>query len=84
MSALVANELPWVSCRECGNFTPDTIGDGMGNGRCKVFDDYVAKGASQKNIDSAVMRLGNQYGYTFFWPGPPGAKNRQCERFIDA
>ena len=63
-------------CCHCANFIPDTIGDGMGIGNCKVLEDYKAKGASQKAIDAAYEKLGGR----LFWGGD-GGYPRDCIKF---
>lgn len=65
-----------VACDQCRFFTPDSIGFGQGIGHCQPYDDYKAKGVSQKSLDGAFRRLGGQ----LFWPGG-GIGYRNCEKF---
>lgn len=70
-------ELELVHCARCAHFAPDTVGSGEGVGSCRVYEAYRDKGASQKNLDAAFVRLGGK----LFWRGNDDIDNRYCDRF---
>jgi hypothetical protein len=66
-----------VSCCHCKFFIPDRVGDGKGIGECKNLVDYKNKGASEKQIEKAYVKLGNK----MFWGGDNGVNDRNCYKF---
>lgn len=69
-----------ISCSQCRHFIKDQIGDGMGIGKCKLFEDYCAKNPSDLAKRQALYKLGDRAGIGIFWGG---SGSRECGRFID-
>jgi len=68
-----------VACTDCQHFIPDQVGDGLGVGQCKKYQDYLAKNPSEHALHSALRVLDNKTASPIFWGGT--LKDRQCERF---
>ena len=66
-----------IRCSLCSNFIPDTIGFGQGLGECKVYNDYIKKGANEYQLKMAFIALGNE----LFWCGSGGGRDRSCSKF---
>lgn len=64
-------------CCTCQFFTPDPIGFGAGIGNCQKYDDYQATNPSQKDLDKAFRRLGNQ----LFWGAGIFSEPRYCCKY---
>jgi hypothetical protein len=60
----------------CQFFIPDQVGDGLGVGACEKYEAFKRAGASEKPLQVAFMRLGNE----LFWGGA-GGNPRRCEKF---
>ena len=66
-----------MTCANCKNFIPDTIGDGSGIGKCQLYEDYKLKTNSLSRLHSARVTLGNKYDDDIFWP----VSGKNCERY---
>jgi len=68
-----------VACKNCLFFIPDQVGDGLGVGQCKQYEDYKAKNPSEQALKNALKQLGNIYGESIFWGG--SLANRTCSKY---
>ena len=71
--------MTFVTCSDCQNFKPDTVGDAYGVGECAEYTAYLSKNPSEEQKRRALSRLGNHNGNTLFWGGR--LKDRICEKF---
>jgi len=69
--------MPPASCSLCQNFIKDTVGDGLGIGRCLPYEAYEAKKPTAKALAQAFEKLGNK----LFWCGNDDRLDRNCAKY---
>lgn len=57
---------------------PDTVGDGHGIGRCRIYSGRKKAGASARELRELLIDLGNSPDDPLFWGGYEG---RDCRQF---
>jgi len=63
-------------CFKCLHFITDKIGFGAGIGNCKKYEDFKEQGASEQQLKTALIKLGNE----LFW-GSTGGNPRNCQKY---
>lgn len=62
-----------TTCAQCALFERDAIGFGQGIGKCKAYEEYLAKKPGQAGKDRAFKAMGG----VAHWPDVP----RRCSKF---
>jgi len=66
-----------VSCQFCAHFKPYIERNQQGGGMCMELERYNEKGASQREIDKAIVTIGGFATHPFIY----GCSFRECPKF---
>ena len=64
------------NCFHCKYLIIDKIGDGHGIAKCRPLEEYKKSNPSKTALKKALMKIGNNSGIDFIWPG-----YRNCQKF---
>jgi hypothetical protein len=68
-----------ICCAMCKLFVADSVGDGSGIGRCRVYSARKKQGASERELRDLLIELGNHPDDPIFWGGD--RVDRNCNRY---
>lgn len=68
-----------VRCKDCMGFVKDQIGDGLGIGICRAFEQYKKSGENKAQLKARLIELGNKPDNSIFWGG--NLADRECNRY---